>query len=98
VERFVVCHNPDAADRDAAVRERLIEHLSGLIDGYDAWPKRKRDEFVGLLKSKPGLRRLVRRTKAGRIDRAAAAESPLRWQWLLRTSDLTLTAEDLAAA
>ena len=23
-ERFVVCHNPDAADRDEAVRERLI--------------------------------------------------------------------------
>ena len=26
-ERFVVCHNPDAAARDAAVRQRLIEHL-----------------------------------------------------------------------
>ena len=28
-ERFVVCHNPDAADRDAAVRDRLIAHLPG---------------------------------------------------------------------
>src|SRR6201993_3981530 len=26
-ERFVVCHNPEAAARDAAVRERLAEHL-----------------------------------------------------------------------
>ncbi len=57
-ERFVVCHNPDAADRDAAVRERLIAHLQGLIDGSDAWPKRKRDELVGSLRDKPGLRRL----------------------------------------
>ena len=27
-ERFVVCHNPDAADRDAATRARLIERLA----------------------------------------------------------------------
>jgi hypothetical protein len=100
-ERFVVCHNPDAAARDAAVRERLIEHLQGLIDGSDAWPKHKRDEFVGSLRNKPGLRRLLRRTKTGllRIDRAAAQqEAHHDGKWLLRTSDLTLTAEDLAAA
>ena len=100
-ERFVVCHHPDAAERDEAVRQRLIEHLSGLIDGSDAWPKRQRDEFVGSLKGKPGLRRLLRRTKTGllRIDRAAAQrESHYDGKWLLRTSDLTLTAEDLAAA
>jgi hypothetical protein len=100
-ERFVVCHNPDAADRDAAVRQRLIEHLSALIDGSDAWSKRRRDEFVGSLKGKPGLRRLVRRTTTGllRIDHGAAArEAHYEGKWLLRTSDLTLTAADLAAA
>jgi hypothetical protein len=97
----VVCHHPDAAERDAAVRERLIEHLSGLIDGSEFWSKRKRDEFVGSLKGKPGLRRLLRRTTTGllRIDRAAAArEAHYDGKWLLRTSDLTLTGEDLAAA
>ena len=90
-ERFVVCHNPDAADRDAAVRERLIEHLQGLIEGSDAWPDRRRDELVGSLKGKPGLRRLLRRTTTGllRIDRAAAArEAHYDGKWLLRTSDL----------
>jgi hypothetical protein len=100
-ERFVVCHNPDAAERDEAVRERLIEHLSGLIEGSDAWPDRRRDELVGSLKGKPGLRRLVRRTTTGllRIDRAAAQrDAHYDGKWLLRTSDLTLTAEDLAAA
>ena len=59
-----------------------------------------RDELVGSLKGKPGLRRLVRRTKAGllRIDRAAAErEVHYDGKWLLRTSDPTLTAEDLAA-
>ena len=100
-ERFVICHNPEAAARDAAVRERLIEHLSGMIEGSDAWPKRRRDELVGSLKGKPGLRRLVRRTKSGllRVDRAAAQrEAHYDGKWLLRTSDLTLTGEDLAAA
>jgi hypothetical protein len=83
------------------VRDRLIEHLSTLIAGSDAWSKRKRAELVGSLKAKPGLRRLVRRTQSGplRIDRAAAArEAPYDGKWLLRTSDPTLTAEDLAAA
>jgi Transposase DDE domain len=100
-ERFVVCHNPEAAERDEAVRERLIEHLEGLIAGSDTWPDRRRDELVGSLKGKPGLRRLLRRTKSGllRIDRAAAQrEAHYDGKWLLRTSDLTLTAEDLAAA
>ena len=100
-ERFVVCHNPDTAVRDAAVRDRLIEHLQSLIDGSDAWSARRRDEFVGSLKAKPGLRRLLRRTTTGllRIDRAAAArEAHYDGKWLLRTSDLTLTPQDLAAA
>lgn len=100
-QRFVVCHNPDTAARDAAVRNRLIEHLEGLIEGSDTWAARRRDEFVGSLKAKPGLRRLLRRTKTGllRIDRTAAArEAHYDGKWLLRTSDLTLTPQDLAAA
>jgi hypothetical protein len=33
--RFVVCHNPEQADRDAAVRERLVAHLKTLIEPAD---------------------------------------------------------------
>src|SRR4051794_21363234 len=32
-QRFVICHNPAQADRDAAVRTNLVEHLRGLIEG-----------------------------------------------------------------
>ncbi len=39
-QRFVVCHNPEQAGRDAAVRDRLVAHLKGLIDGSDAWSDR----------------------------------------------------------
>jgi hypothetical protein len=99
--RFVVCHNPDQATRDAAVRAQLVEHLTTLIDGSDAWTPRRRDELVGSLKGKPGLRRYLRRTGTGllRIDHAAIKnEAHLDGKWLLRTSDATLTSEDLAAA
>jgi hypothetical protein len=39
--------------------------LQGLIDGSDAWPASKRGELVGSLRDKPGLRRYLRRTRAG---------------------------------
>ena len=95
----MICHNPEAAARDAAVRERLLAHLQSLIEGSDAWTASNRDELVGSLRAKPGLRRYLRRTQAGllRIDRGTVArETHLDGKWLLRTSDLT--PEDLAAA
>ena len=100
-ERFVVCHNPEQAQRDQLVRGRLVTHLQGLINGSDAWTQRKRDELAGSLKDKPGLRRFLRRTPRGllRIDRAAIKrEASLDGKWLLRTNDETLTPDDLAAA
>src|SRR3954465_11752864 len=72
-QRFVVCHNPAQAERDAAVRANLIEHLRGLIEGSDAWAALCLDEFVGSLKGKPGLRRYLRRTPAGLLLIAAGA-------------------------
>lgn len=53
------------------------------------------------MKTKPGLRRYLRRTEHGllRVDAAAIKrESHLDGKWLLRTSDTTLTPDDLAAA
>ena len=100
-ERFVVCHNPEQAQRDQLVRGRLVAHLEGLIGGSDAWSQRKRDELAGSLKDKPGLRRFLRRTPRGllRTDKTAIArEAGLDGKWLLRTNDDTLTPDDLAAA
>ncbi len=53
------------------------------------------------MKTKPGLRRYLRRTAGGllRVDNTAVKrEAHLDGKWLLRTSDTTLTADDLAAA
>jgi transposase len=100
-QRFVICHNPEQAQRDQQVRANLVTHLQQLIAGSDTWTARRRDELVGSLKTKPGLRRYLRRTSAGllRVDQAAIKrEAHLDGKWLLRTSDTTLTPDDLAAA
>ena len=100
-QRFVVCHNPEQAERDQTVRGQLVAYLEQLIDGSDAWTDSRRSELVGSLKTKPGLRRYLRRTPAGllRVDAAAVKrEAHLDGKWLLRTSDTTLSADDLAAA
>ena len=34
-ERFVICHNPDAAERDPHMREQLVAQLDELIAGSD---------------------------------------------------------------
>jgi transposase len=100
-ERFVLCYDPEAAARDAQVRKNLLAYLEQRIAGSDGWPQCRRDELVGELRATPALARLLRRTKRGllRIDAAAATRKErLDGKWLLRSSDETLSAADLAAA
>ena len=64
-ERFVICHNPDSADRDAAMREIMTGKLTALIAGTDRLTPTKRAELRGLISTKPGLNRFLRVTPAG---------------------------------
>jgi hypothetical protein len=98
-ERFVICFNPEAAERDAAVRERMLAQLSELIKDSDKLSATKRAELRGVISTKPGLNRYLRVTPGGlqRIDAAAIkAEENLDGKYLLRTSDPGLSAEDIA--
>jgi DDE family transposase len=98
-DRFVVCHNPERADRDREVRERIIARLTDEIVGSDKLSASKRSELYGALATKPGFKRFLRKTPAGklRIDRAAVArEAKLDGKYLLRTSDETLSTADIA--
>jgi DDE family transposase len=98
-DRFVVCHNPDEALRDKAVREALIAQISDAITGSDALDAAARAKLAAQLQAKRGLKRFLRQTKSGllRVDRAAvAAEAHLDGKFLLRTSDPTLSSEDIA--
>ena len=98
-DRFVVCHNPERAERDQQLRERILARLAAEIAGSDKLSAAKRSELYGALATRPAFKRLLRKTPAGklRIDRAAVArEAKLDGKYLLRTSDETLSAEDLA--
>jgi hypothetical protein len=98
-ERFVICHNPQQADRDAATRARLVAQLTELIAATDKLPTTKRAELRGVISTKPGLHRYLRVTPSGllRIDKAAIkAETSLDGKYLLRSSDPHLPAEDIA--
>ena len=98
-ERFVICHNPDAATRDAHIREQLVAQLTELIAGSDSLPVMKRGELRGKISTKPGLNRYLRVTPGGllRIDKAKIkTEANLDGKYLLRCSDPTLSAADIA--
>ncbi|HWC86230.1 MAG TPA: IS1634 family transposase [Solirubrobacteraceae bacterium] len=98
-DRFVICHNPERAERDRTVREQILERLGQEIAAADRLAPSKRAELYGALSTKPAYKRFLRRTKTGklRIDRAAVAkETKLDGKFLLRTSDESLSAEDIA--
>jgi DDE family transposase len=98
-DRFVICHNPEQAERDRAVREALVAKLEATIAESDALSADRREEIACGLHAKPTIRKWLRVTPAGRlrIDRAAIrAEEHLDGKFLLRTSDPTLSAEDVA--
>jgi hypothetical protein len=98
-ERFVVCHNPDAADRDAAVRANLLERLEAMIDDSDRLSPTRRAELRGVISTQPGLNRFLRATPGGllRVDAAAVtADAKLDGKYLLRTCDPQLSTEDIA--
>ena len=98
-ERFVICCNPQAAERDAKVRERMLAQLGEMIAGSDKLTKTRRAELRGVISTKPGLNRYLRVTPGGllRVDAARIkAEENLDGKYLLRTSDPKLSAEDIA--
>ena len=96
----MICHNPEAAERDAAVREPGCSPSSSeMIAGSDKLTTTKRAELRGVISTKPGLNRYLRVTPGGllRVDAAKIkAEENLDGKYLLRTSDPHLSAEDIA--
>ncbi len=98
-DRFIICYNPDAAERDAAIRAELTGKLEELIAGSDKLTATKRAELRGKISTMPGLNRFLRVTGGGllRIDRTKArAEENLDGKYLLRCADPKMSAEDIA--
>ena len=98
-DRFIICHNPDQAERDAAVRARLVAQLDEIIAGTDSLSPAERGRIQGSLDGRPGLKRFLRVTPGGllRLDKAkTATEENLDGKYLLRCSDPHMTTEDIA--
>jgi len=98
-ERFVICFNPEGAERDAAVRERMLARLQDMITGSDKLSAAKRAELRGVISTRPGLNRYLRVTPGGLLRADAAkikAGENLDGKYLLRTSDPRLSAGDIA--
>jgi transposase len=98
-DRFVICYNPEQAQRDQHGRADLVNRLTARIDASDTLSATKRAELRGQISTKPGLNRFLRVTAGGllRIDHAAVkAEQRLDGKYLLRCSDPKLSPEDIA--
>ena len=78
-ERFVICYNPEQAERDQALREIMVGKLTALIADTDALTATKRAELRGRISTMPGLHRFLRVTPKGllRIDKAKVASEAL---------------------
>lgn len=97
-DRFVICRNPEAATRDAAIRTLLVSQLEKAIAGSDEKSPADRRRLAARLAKSEGARYL-RVTSSGllRVDAGKVAEHQrLEGKFLLRTSDPTLSAEDVA--
>ncbi|MGZ6855152.1 MAG: IS1634 family transposase [Mycobacteriaceae bacterium] len=98
-DRFVLCYNPDQAERDAFIREQLVAQLEEVIAGTGKLTKIERAKIEGSLSNKPGLKRFLRTTPGGllRVDaQKTKTEANLDGKYLLRCSDPGLSAEDIA--
>ena len=98
-DRFVICFNPEQAQRDAAIRAQMVAQLEQAIADTDKLKAAERAHLAGQLSTKPGLKRFLRTTPGGllRVDKKKiAAEEKLDGTYLLRSSDPNLSAQDIA--
>ena len=98
--RYVVCFNPEEAERQRKHREKVLAALEEeLATLRDPEPGEKHSKRACDLLTRPRYARYLRQTATGalRIDRAAIdQEAKLDGKWVVTSNDDTLTAEDMA--
>lgn len=85
--------------RQSGVRAQIVARLEERIAGSDALAAKERTGLAAKLATKAAFARFLRTTPKGklRVDRAAVArDAHLDGKFLLRTSDESLTATDIA--
>jgi transposase len=98
--RYVVCMNPEEAQRQRRHREAILEQLSAeLATQKQPLRGRRHAQRTCELLTTDRYRRYLRQTRRGipKIDRAAVErEAKLDGKWVVTSNDDTLKAEDLA--
>jgi hypothetical protein len=100
-DRMVVCLNPEAAARDAAIRQQMLTQLEDMIGGSDTLSVEDRARLAGVISAKDGPKKFLKVTPSGmlRTDTARVrAEEKLDGKFLIRCGDPKITAEDIALA
>jgi transposase len=97
--RFVICYNPQEAQRDKERRERLIRKLEEQLQALGDLKGKTHTKAVCTLRAHPSMGRYIKELPGGRlkVDRAKLrAEEKLDGRSLLSCSDESLTAEEIA--
>jgi transposase len=96
--RYLVCHNPEAAEREQAHRDWLLELVRAELAALDARAEDHPKKACELIASRRFGRYLTRNAR-GRLSINAAkvaAEAKYDGKFVLTTNDDTLDAEDVA--
>jgi len=95
-KRYVIAYNPQQAEQDRINREKILQRLNCELEVLNRKPKTKTQCKLMLHRS---MGRYVKELKSGKfkIDKAKVKQdAKLDGKYLLSTSDLHLTAEDIA--
>jgi hypothetical protein len=98
-ERYILVRNPKEAERDRAKREEILSRVKQEIDKIGDLKGAPHTKACCELVAHPTLGKYVKTDKRGqpRVDKAKVkAEERLDGKYLLRTSDDTLSPEDVA--
>ncbi len=97
--RYVLVRNPEQAERDCKIRKDIIAHITEELRNLRYLPEGQHTRAICALRSHPVYGRYLRMLKNGqlRLDQARIRDSErLDGKYLIRTSDDTLSAEDVA--
>lgn len=98
-QRYVVAYNPDEAERDKKTRKKLLERITGELDGLKTLPEARQEKARCHLLEHRSMKRFVEVAKDGslRLNKAKIREEEkLDGKYLLSTSSADLPAEDVA--
>jgi len=97
--RYVVCHNPQKAQRQRHHRDKVLEHLSAELDSLRHQTNQSHTKRVCELRASGRYGRYLRLTRTGKpvLDQARVkALARLDGKFVVHSNDDTLSAQDMA--